>query len=89
MDSQAMDRAHRLGQKNPVTVYRLITSGTVEERILERAKQKSRIQSLVIGGGKLEMPDENLWQANEVILPSASSPRLTHLDGRYPLGRGG
>lgn len=66
MDSQAMDRAHRLGQTRPVTVYRLVTRHTVEERILERAKQKARIQSLVIGGGKVEMSDEGLWQANEM-----------------------
>ncbi len=33
IDSQAMDRAHRLGQTRQVTVYRLITRGTIEERI--------------------------------------------------------
>ena len=32
-DSQAMDRAHRLGQTKQVTVYRLITKGTIDERI--------------------------------------------------------
>lgn len=36
MDMQAMDRAHRIGQKFPVTVYRLITKKTIEERIIER-----------------------------------------------------
>eukprot|EP01117_Protostelium_nocturnum_P001824 TRINITY_DN122_c0_g1_i4.p1 TRINITY_DN122_c0_g1~~TRINITY_DN122_c0_g1_i4.p1 ORF type:complete len:1325 (+),score=435.07 TRINITY_DN122_c0_g1_i4:289-4263(+) len=52
IDEQAMDRAHRLGQTKTVTVYRLITTNTVEERILKRAKQKHQIQSLVISGGK-------------------------------------
>jgi len=33
-DLQAMDRAHRLGQKNTVNVYRLITRGTLEEKIM-------------------------------------------------------
>ena len=46
-----MDRAHRLGQTRPVTVYRLISKGTVEERILQRAKQKNTIQNIVIAGG--------------------------------------
>lgn len=50
-DLQAMDRAHRLGQERPVTVYRLISRGTIEERMLIRAQQKSRINDLVIKGG--------------------------------------
>lgn len=51
VDQQAMDRAHRLGQTKQVTVYRLITKGTIEERILQRAKQKDQIQKVVISGG--------------------------------------
>lgn len=33
-DLQAMDRAHRIGQKKVVNVYRLITTGTLEEKIM-------------------------------------------------------
>src|SRR5947207_2276206 len=44
VDSQAMDRAHRLGQTKQVTVYRLITRNSIEERILLRAKQKEEVQ---------------------------------------------
>lgn len=51
IDSQAMDRAHRLGQTKQVTVYRLITRGTIEERILSRAKEKEEVQKVVISGG--------------------------------------
>ncbi|KAJ2333119.1 putative DNA helicase ino80, partial [Coemansia sp. RSA 2673] len=51
VDSQAMDRAHRLGQTKQVVVYRLITRGTVEERILQRAQQKNEIHRIVIAGG--------------------------------------
>ena len=39
-----MDRAHRLGQTKQVTVYRLVTKGTIEERILQRAKEKSEVK---------------------------------------------
>jgi DNA helicase INO80 len=51
IDSQAMDRAHRLGQTRQVTVYRLITKGTIEERIRKRALQKEEVQRVVIQGG--------------------------------------
>jgi len=45
VDQQAMDRAHRLGQTKQVTVYRLICKGTIEERILQRAKEKSEVST--------------------------------------------
>eukprot|EP01133_Synstelium_polycarpum_P016843 gene16843-20027_t len=63
MDEQAMDRCHRLGQLKPVTVYRLVTKGTVEEKVIKRAKQKHQIQSIVIAGGKFE----NEMRATEVV----------------------
>ncbi|XP_058985395.1 chromatin-remodeling ATPase INO80-like, partial [Musca domestica] len=56
VDQQAMDRAHRLGQTKQVTVYRLICKGTIEERILQRAREKSEIQRMVISGGNFK-PD--------------------------------
>ncbi|OAV93520.1 hypothetical protein PTTG_00837 [Puccinia triticina 1-1 BBBD Race 1] len=48
-DQQAMDRAHRLGQKRQVTVYRLITTGTIDERILKLARTKKTVQDAVVG----------------------------------------
>ncbi|KAL7539940.1 hypothetical protein ACHAXR_009729 [Thalassiosira sp. AJA248-18] len=48
VDLQAQDRAHRIGQKNQVKVYRLISSNTVEERVLARARQKMVLDALVI-----------------------------------------
>lgn len=62
-DLQAMDRAHRLGQERPVTVYRLISRGTIEERMLIRAQQKSRINDLVIKGGGLNTEVEGAKDA--------------------------
>jgi len=64
VDQQAMDRAHRLGQTKQVTVYRLICQGTIEERILQRAREKSEIQRMVISGGSLK-PDT--LKATEVV----------------------
>lgn len=59
IDSQAMDRAHRLGQTRQVTVYRLITRGTIEERIRKRALQKEEVQRVVITGGAGAQVDFN------------------------------
>lgn len=42
-DSQAMDRAHRIGQTKQVTVYRLITRGTIDERIVQLARVKKDV----------------------------------------------
>ncbi|CAD7705356.1 unnamed protein product, partial [Ostreobium quekettii] len=62
MDLQAMDRAHRLGQTRNVTVYRLICRGTIEEKILQRAREKKTVQQLVMTGqsnrGDLFAPEE-------------------------------
>lgn len=48
-DSQAMDRAHRLGQTKQVTVYRLITKNTIDERIVKLARNKKEVQDIVVG----------------------------------------
>ncbi|KAF8715643.1 hypothetical protein AX14_012523 [Amanita brunnescens Koide BX004] len=50
-DLQAMDRAHRIGQTKQVYVFRLVTEDSVEERMLERAAQKLRLDQLVIQQG--------------------------------------
>ena len=54
MDLQAMDRAHRIGQKRSVIVYRFATAGTVEEVLLEKADAKRRLERLVIQKGKFK-----------------------------------
>ncbi|KKA03156.1 hypothetical protein D499_0C00390 [Hanseniaspora uvarum DSM 2768] len=57
-DLQAMDRAHRIGQKKQVYVYRLITENAIEEKIIERAKQKLRLDQLVIQQGLKKKPKD-------------------------------
>ena len=49
-----MDRAHRIGQTKQVYVFRFITEGSVEERMLERAAQKLRLDQLVIQQGRAQ-----------------------------------
>jgi SNF2 family DNA or RNA helicase len=51
MDEQAKDRAHRIGQKSEVRVYRLITRSLVEEGMHSRAIEKKDMESMIIGAG--------------------------------------
>ncbi|XP_048192307.1 probable global transcription activator SNF2L1 isoform X5 [Perognathus longimembris pacificus] len=71
VDLQAMDRAHRIGQKKPVRVFRLITDNTVEERIVERAEIKLRLDSIVIQQG---------WSSTAI--PTISTSQVARITGR-------
>jgi len=54
MDLQAQDRAHRIGQKNIVSVFRLVTNSPVEEKILSRATEKLGMSELIVEAGKFD-----------------------------------
>ncbi len=49
VESQAIDRTHRIGQKNTVIAYRLIIKGSIEEKIRELQKQKSALAGDILG----------------------------------------
>jgi len=59
-DLQAQDRCHRLGQKKPVNVYRLVSENTVEEKIVERAQQKLKLDAMVVQQGRLKDKDKGI-----------------------------
>ncbi|OCF33191.1 helicase [Kwoniella heveanensis BCC8398] len=60
MDLQAQDRAHRIGQTRPVLVFRLVSAGTIETKILAKAGNKRKLEALVISQGKFgRVVDEN------------------------------
>ena len=50
-EDQAMGRAHRIGQLRPVTVYRLVNKGTVEERIVELHHDKRALAESILADG--------------------------------------
>ena len=60
MDLQAQDRAHRIGQTKPVKIFRLVTEGTIEEKILDRAMKKLHLDALVIQNGRLVDKEQKL-----------------------------
>ncbi|KAJ9455553.1 ISWI chromatin-remodeling complex ATPase ISW2 [Diplonema papillatum] len=64
-DLQAMDRAHRIGQKYPVSVYRFITDGTVEEKIYQRAMKKLYLDAIVVQQGNMA-PKQGTMSVDEL-----------------------
>ena len=52
VEDQASDRAHRLGQLRPVTIYRFITRGTIEEKILELHATKRELADSLLEGSE-------------------------------------
>ncbi|HUP56401.1 MAG TPA: DEAD/DEAH box helicase, partial [Bdellovibrionota bacterium] len=61
-ENQAADRAHRIGQKNPVLVHRLVARETVEEKILALQERKMRLAEGVLAGAALEITREDLLE---------------------------
>ncbi|KAK8660697.1 hypothetical protein V6N13_051612 [Hibiscus sabdariffa] len=64
-DLQAMARAHRLGQTNKVMIYRLITRGSIEERMMEMTKKKMVLEHLVVG--RLKAQNINQEELDDII----------------------
>lgn len=75
-DLQAMDRAHRIGQTKQVYVFRFVTENAVEEKVLERAAQKLRLDQLVIQQGRVGANNPN---ANNPNNPSTSKDDLVRM----------
>ena len=53
VEDQASDRAHRIGQRRPVTIYRLVTRGTVEEKIVQMHRRKRNLADSLLTGSDL------------------------------------
>ncbi|KAI5190000.1 SWI/SNF-related matrix-associated actin-dependent regulator of chromatin subfamily A member 5 [Nematocida sp. AWRm77] len=69
MDLQAQDRAHRIGQKKQVFVFNLLMENTIEEKILERALRKLKLDEIIVQNGKKK--DSTISQ-NELLSILAS-----------------
>ena len=53
MEDQASDRAYRMGQQRPVTVYRLVAENTIEEKIVALHAEKRALADSLLEGGDL------------------------------------
>jgi SNF2 family DNA or RNA helicase len=70
MDAQAQDRAHRIGQKNEVRVFRLVSISPVEEKILARATDKRNLTGLVVEAGKFNRAGKSSDRDREEMMES-------------------
>lgn len=73
-ERQASDRAHRIGQQQKVTIHRLLTQGTVEDRVRSLQQQKSQIADALFSEkamnlGDQAIPDLNDWKELLEFLP--------------------
>jgi len=67
-DIQAMARTHRIGQTKIVHVYRMITGGTVEERIVERAEKKLYLDRMVNGNSLHSATETETLESGSVLI---------------------
>ncbi|GFP81580.1 tata-binding protein-associated factor btaf1 [Phtheirospermum japonicum] len=91
-DHQAMDRAHRLGQRKVVNVHRLIMRGTMEEKVMSLQKFKVSIANAVINADNSSMNTMNTDQLLDLFTSAeaqkgAKLPKASEEDTKIP-GRG-
>lgn len=67
VEDQATDRAHRIGQTRTVQVHRLITQGTVEERVAELLQRKRVLADAVLGGGEAAFTELSNAELRELV----------------------
>ncbi len=84
-ENQASDRAHRIGQQQPVFVYRLITAGSIEERIAELQERKALLAESILEGGGSAGPRFSEEDVQALLAPLPGLPaRRTRRPGRRP-----
>ena len=82
-DLQAMARAHRIGQTKPVSIYRLVSKETVEEEVLERARNKLMLEFITIQRGVTDKDakelTEKMVRAGKAIAEPNSSEDISRI----------
>ena len=56
-EAQAVDRAHRIGRTRPVHVYRVLTEGSIEARVVELQGRKAALASVALEGAATTLSD--------------------------------
>jgi SNF2 family DNA or RNA helicase len=74
VEDQATDRAHRIGQSETVYVHKLVTAGTVEERIAALLERKRELADQVVGAGETWVTELGDRELRELIALSSDAP---------------
>merc|ERR1712198_462350 len=82
-DLQAQDRCHRIGQTKPVMIYRLVTANTIDQKIVERAAAKRKLEKMIIHKSKFKAGAENVKSSLQSI---SAQELLTLLDSKDYIG---
>ena len=87
-----MDRAHRIGQKKEVNVFRFCVENSIEEKVIEKAYKKLRLDALVIQQGRLTENTKTVnkddllamvrYGAEMVFSSEVHHPPCSHYGGR-------
>ena len=86
VEDQAIDRVHRLGQTNPVFVYRLMTAGTIEERIQALKAEKKAMFDQIVGKFRTEFDlSQHFASLDSLIKLAAATPET---ESESELGEG-
>jgi hypothetical protein len=76
VEDQATDRAHRIGQLRTVEVHKLVTAGTVEERVAELLERKRALADTVVGAGEQWITELGEDELRELVVLSAAGEDL-------------
>ncbi|WP_257210663.1 helicase-related protein [Actinomyces ruminis] len=71
-EEQAVDRTHRIGQDRPVMVYRLVSAGTIEEKVMELKEKKAELFDRVVEAPP--MPRQTVRPVSQQRTPGRRRP---------------
>ncbi len=74
VEDQATDRAHRIGQTRPVQVHRLVTEGTIEQKIGDLLTRKRHLADAVLGAGETALTELSDDELRDLVTLSVGRP---------------
>ena len=86
VEDQATDRAYRIGQDRPVQVHRLVTEGTVEDRVAAMLERKRNLAEAIVGAGEAWIGELSDGELAELVTLTDEGTRAR---SRRPRRRGG